>query len=202
VLRSAGDIDLTITARKFTLAPSLLTNLSQLGTAGLVSTTTPGLGVAGGASAPQIDTNNPAAREALLVGSSTALAITGLKLSFVDANDTLQIYGVDSDGTLVSFGYAGTIRAGLAGAATFATTSANSGTTQLTFLDATRYFDRYLFTTRIGGDVLFGGDLGQGYRIDEISAAAIPEPATWAMLIAGFGLVGAANRRRTARTLS
>jgi hypothetical protein len=26
--------------------------------------------------------------------------------------------------------------------------------------------------------------------------AAVPEPATWAMLIAGFGFVGAAARRR------
>jgi hypothetical protein len=29
------------------------------------------------------------------------------------------------------------------------------------------------------------------------SAAAVPEPASWAMMIAGFGLVGAAMRRRT-----
>ena len=32
--------------------------------------------------------------------------------------------------------------------------------------------------------------------------AAIPEPATWTMLIAGFGLVGAAARRRRATHLS
>jgi hypothetical protein len=30
-------------------------------------------------------------------------------------------------------------------------------------------------------------------------AAPVPEPATWAMMIAGFGLVGAAMRRRPAR---
>jgi hypothetical protein len=30
------------------------------------------------------------------------------------------------------------------------------------------------------------------------AAAAVPEPATWAMMIMGFGLVGAAMRRRTA----
>jgi hypothetical protein len=29
-----------------------------------------------------------------------------------------------------------------------------------------------------------------------VTTAGIPEPASWAMLIAGFGLVGAASRRR------
>ncbi len=36
------------------------------------------------------------------------------------------------------------------------------------------------------------------FEIDDISAPAVPEPATWAMLIAGFGLVGAAMRRQRA----
>ena len=34
------------------------------------------------------------------------------------------------------------------------------------------------------------------FEIDNLATAAIPEPATWAMLIAGFGLVGVAARRR------
>jgi len=29
-----------------------------------------------------------------------------------------------------------------------------------------------------------------------ITAGAVPEPATWALLIAGFGGIGAAQRRR------
>ena len=32
--------------------------------------------------------------------------------------------------------------------------------------------------------------------LDDVSVSAIPEPSTWAMLIIGFGLVGAAARRR------
>ncbi len=43
----------------------------------------------------------------------------------------------------------------------------------------------------------------QGYRIDNVELVAapgpeggVPEPASWAMLIAGFGLTGAAMRRR------
>ncbi len=43
---------------------------------------------------------------------------------------------------------------------------------------------------------------GTGFYIDDVSysasnaTAAVPEPATWAMMIAGFGLVGGAMRRR------
>lgn len=40
---------------------------------------------------------------------------------------------------------------------------------------------------------------GGGFELDNVTigtAAAVPEPANWAMLIAGFGLVGAAARRR------
>jgi fibro-slime domain-containing protein len=33
----------------------------------------------------------------------------------------------------------------------------------------------------------------------DLQAAAVPEPATWALMILGFGLVGAAARRRTTR---
>lgn len=37
-----------------------------------------------------------------------------------------------------------------------------------------------------------------GLRVEFVqsNAAVVPEPANWAMLIAGFGLVGAAARRR------
>jgi choice-of-anchor C domain-containing protein len=35
-----------------------------------------------------------------------------------------------------------------------------------------------------------------GAALDNVSIAAVPEPATWMMLILGFGLVGGAMRRR------
>jgi hypothetical protein len=38
-----------------------------------------------------------------------------------------------------------------------------------------------------------------GGYLDNIALAAVPEPAAWAMMVAGFGLLGAATRRR-ART--
>ena len=46
----------------------------------------------------------------------------------------------------------------------------------------------------MGDDFTF--DKPVGYQ--DGGAGAVPEPATWEMLIAGFGLVGAAARRRRA----
>jgi hypothetical protein len=40
---------------------------------------------------------------------------------------------------------------------------------------------------------------GVAFEFDDIAAGAVPEPAGWAMLITGFGLVGAAQRRREAK---
>ncbi len=37
---------------------------------------------------------------------------------------------------------------------------------------------------------------GNSFEFDNIATGAVPEPATWAMLIAGFGLVGLSMRRR------
>ncbi|WP_174274345.1 PEPxxWA-CTERM sorting domain-containing protein [Sphingomonas bacterium] len=51
--------------------------------------------------------------------------------------------------------------------------------------------------------VLFGNAYVEnpGYEINtkfEVSAAAVPEPASWAMMVGGFGLMGAAMRRKKA----
>lgn len=202
VSRSDDGINVTATAHLFTGLPSALTNISQLTNNALVSVTAPGIGVAGGASAPQIDTNQLSHREALLVSSDHTLSLSGLKLSYIDSNDTLQIFGVNADGSLTSLGFNGTIATGLGGAASYVNSNANSGTTVLSFVTETSAFKQFLFTTRVGGDVNYGGQLGQGYRLDSITANAVPEPATWAMLITGFGFVGAAARRRRSAVVS
>ena len=47
-------------------------------------------------------------------------------------------------------------------------------------------------------EIIGGVDFPQG-AISTRLAPSVPEPATWAMLIAGFGLTGAAMRRNSAR---
>lgn len=50
-------------------------------------------------------------------------------------------------------------------------------------------FDRLVFDANGGG----------GFQLDNVnlSGSTVPEPASWAMMIGGFGLVGAAMRRRS-----
>jgi hypothetical protein len=150
-----------------------------------------GIGVRGGANS-QLDTNFLNRQETLLFSSTKAFSITGLTLGVIDNNDTLQIYGVNADDSLVSLGFDGVIKSGLNGAATFVNSGQN---TTLTFNTPTARFTRYLFTTNERGDVVFAGDTGQGYLVGQINAV-VPEPATWAMMIGGFGLVGFGLRRR------
>jgi hypothetical protein len=56
-------------------------------------------------------------------------------------------------------------------------------------------------TYNFGGDqvtqVIFSSS-GYSFELDNIAVSAVPEPATWAMMIAGFGMMGAALRRRQA----
>lgn len=55
--------------------------------------------------------------------------------------------------------------------------------------------------TAAAGDVLTFAALGTsdsyGGYLDNVMLSGVPEPTTWAMMIAGFGLIGAAMRRRS-----
>jgi hypothetical protein len=58
-----------------------------------------------------------------------------------------------------------------------------------------------LFGTRSSTTPIFDfATDGVGQAVFSYNSAVVPEPANWAMLIAGFGLVGAAARRRRAIT--
>jgi len=49
---------------------------------------------------------------------------------------------------------------------------------------------------------LGSNNLVEGGQLFFLQNAAVPEPASWALMIAGFGLVGGAMRRRTMRTVA
>ncbi len=49
---------------------------------------------------------------------------------------------------------------------------------------------------------IFGGDAADGAGLKLSLSSAVPEPATWAMMIAGFGMIGAMVRRRRAAALA
>ena len=52
-------------------------------------------------------------------------------------------------------------------------------------------------TLRISNDITAAG--GNDFAIDNIFLTAVPEPATWGLMIAGFGMVGFAMRRKKAQ---
>ncbi len=91
---------------------------------------------------------------------------------------------------------------GLSGATTLFSTTAELNTTAPLFLTFNwSGIDSVRFS--IAGGVqspLPGG--GNYFAVDNLSidTGAVPEPASWALMIAGFGLVGAAMRRRALAT--
>jgi DNA-binding beta-propeller fold protein YncE len=62
-------------------------------------------------------------------------------------------------------------------------------------------FDSNIYST--AGGILYSGT-GQlsGIAVDQGFTSNVPEPAAWAMMIIGFGLIGGATRRRTKVSIS
>lgn len=192
VTRTVDGVSLTLTAFQYNVAPTALDALSDLGAALRIRRTVPGVGVAGGGAGNQIDTRNPARREAMLLTASEAIAIEGLAVNAVSARDTLLLFGVRSDGALDLLLGPGVIRSGLGGSVS--NSAAAGGTSILSFAAPLGWYDRYLFTA----DVATGTET-QGYRLSGMEFLVVPEPQTWALMLAGFGLVGFAQRRATRR---
>lgn len=83
-------------------------------------------------------------------------------------------------------------------------TLADGSSQYFDFADTTPFADRLLtfagLTDIKAVQFTTTDELGAGVAYDDFrftAAGAVPEPATWAMLIAGFGLLGAGLRRRT-----
>jgi hypothetical protein len=73
-----------------------------------------------------------------------------------------------------------------------------SGRTGVAYLNA----DSLLWTVNLMTGVASGGNIIGAGPLNGLTAAAVPEPATWALLIAGFGFVGATLRRRRPQAVS
>ena len=71
-----------------------------------------------------------------------------------------------------------------------------SGTTNTGFVQSADWF----YSINLGTGALT--QIGQTDRSLFALTAAVPEPSSWAMMIAGFGLVGAASRRKVARAVA
>lgn len=68
----------------------------------------------------------------------------------------------------------------------------SSGTLDVQFIDGISLVPNYLYQIVLDGSTSSPG----GSYTGNVTAAAVPEPATWAMMLAGFGAIGFAMRRR------
>ena len=113
-----------------------------------------------------------------LTGSSFPAENTGVQGTFTFFNGGTQVG---------SFGYGSTTSSQLASFAALFPPS----NTSITFDSFT---DDLTITDLVQPATLDGANFT--YSLDTAIGAAVPEPASWAMMIGGFGLVGAATRRR------
>lgn len=113
------------------------------------------------------------------------------------------IYGIDGlTGTLVTSAAPNGGVYSTVGALGTAITNANnlafdiSGATGVAYLS----IENSLYTVNLGsGAATLAGTIGAGSLIGLTAIGAVPEPTTWAMLLFGFGVIGAVLRRRKAR---
>ncbi len=87
------------------------------------------------------------------------------------------------------------------------TVSILGGAPSAAFTPGTSYTTHVIdFTaTATSGTISFGGSLLSGNyatAIDNLVLSSAPEPATWGMMLTGFGLTGAVMRRRKAHPLA
>lgn len=130
--------------------------------------------------------------EMLRIVVSENVSLVSARFGRVDNNDTLKVYGVTSGGVVEHLGYGGIFDgAGTTMAIQGVSGAWNGGTggdqVYTVNLDTERYREFWFGNNN---------DSADGYRLDAITVASVPEPATWALMIGGFGFAGAALRRR------
>lgn len=204
---TTGGRTIRATGVTYTVAPTSLTNTSQFtGTAAVgqsSSLTAGGVSVnsedsvngfpagVGGNFPGQMDTTgaiNEALSFALVNAGLGSIRINSVFLSAVSNADTLRVYTPGTAGALNLVGFGGTIAAPVGATATLLGGSGGNQRYRVDFAPFTTPGDIFYFTSR--------NDTNDGYRVVAIDATIVPEPATWALLIVGFGMVGVTARRR------
>ncbi|WP_296599498.1 PEPxxWA-CTERM sorting domain-containing protein [Phenylobacterium sp.] len=131
--------------------------------------------------------------ELLRVSVSQGVSMLTATFDRVDNNDTLKLYGVTLDGKLQWLGYGGIFDGP---GTTMGVNSPGGGW----WVSGSGDDQVYTVALNTGAykEFWFGNnnDAADGYRLDSISVQPVPEPATWALMISGFGLAGSALRRR------
>jgi hypothetical protein len=201
---AAGGLQLNVSASGFAVAPQALDLATEIGAAKTVRREAGGLGInsaEGAGQREQVDNDGPNELLRLAVAGRKSRLVSA-KFNFVDDNDTLRVYGVNG-GVLTLLGLAGTTGftgefvdntaadAPLGNGATVTARTpgglSNAIVFDVAFSNKLGKFDSFLFTAQ--------NDAADGYRLQQV-ALGVPEPAAWAMMLGGFGLVGGMMRRR------
>jgi hypothetical protein len=118
---------------------------------------------------------------------SSAVTYFGLWAAALDSNNTIEL--LNGTTSLGSFNLVNTI-GGLSSAYYGNPNNQQDGGEKFAFVN---------FLSSTPFDTIEFHQTGGGFEFDNLtvgSPAAVPEPASWAMMIVGFGTVGAAMRRR------
>ncbi|OAN57600.1 hypothetical protein A7X12_06965 [Sphingomonas sp. TDK1] len=128
--------------------------------------------------------------------STGALVVehNGSGLNFTSGGNTLSIgnFVIDTAAGIVR-GSASANGAALGSNLSLFTLGANSALTLTNEAAAA-------FTTTLGGPSLAGATIGTATPTVVFGPSGVPEPASWGLMIAGVGFVGASLRRRAGRT--
>lgn len=131
--------------------------------------------------------NNPTTSSVLVANGDESFEVT---LSRAASQISMELYLNDLGPTTLNFYNGATLLGGfMFGADAFA---ANNRPSVL--------FSGLTPITRFTFESVGGGQLNTG--IDNVSITAVPEPESWAMMIGGFALAGAALRRRARRGMA
>lgn len=192
---TSGGINANFSGRRYTgTVANMNANGSNVATtATTVQRSATGLGVAGSGDGEgnQVDSNGINELLQVVFSQPGKYRIVSATIGKVDNTDTFALFG-GNGGTYTRLGFTGALWDGIDGGIPVTTTRIGTGNAaeRVYKLDFGYGggFDSFRFGTN--------DEDADGYSFRSLTIAAVPEPSTWAMLILGFGMTGAALRRR------